>query len=49
MVWRNNENQDFAVERHGNATTLHAAPYFKNDATVFKDIRKRLERGASPD
>ena len=43
------ENQDFAVERYGNATTSHAAPYFKKDAPVFKEVRKRLESGASPD
>ena len=36
------ENQDFAVERHGNATTSHAAPYFKNDKSVLKKVRKRL-------
>ena len=42
-------NKDFVVERHGNAKTFHAAPYYRKDDSVFEEVRKRLEDGTAPD
>ena len=47
--WIGLEAEQFYVERHGNATKLHAGIYFKNDPAVLREERDLLQDSISPD
>ena len=40
---------DFLVERHGNAAKPHAATYYRRDQSVFSEVREKLASGTSVD
>ena len=40
--WKGGVTEDFAVERHGNASKAHAAAYYRKDPKVFSNARETL-------